>query len=91
MEEASLRSPRNFVGVIFSDSMSYQLRFPPEKVPVSAIHIESRGNLYICMHGSCNKIMYYIPVIEQVILFRTPASMDKEIYESLPNPHAILY
>uniref|UniRef100_A0A6J0THA1 Cholesterol transporter ABCA5 isoform X1 n=2 Tax=Pogona vitticeps TaxID=103695 RepID=A0A6J0THA1_9SAUR len=44
MQEASLRSPRNFVGVIFMDSMSYQLRFPPEKVPVSAIHIESRAS-----------------------------------------------
>ncbi|KAH0629331.1 hypothetical protein JD844_011316 [Phrynosoma platyrhinos] len=44
MQEASVRSPRNFVGVIFMDSMSYQLRFPPEKVPVSAIHVESRAS-----------------------------------------------
>ncbi|XP_062976125.1 cholesterol transporter ABCA5 [Elgaria multicarinata webbii] len=44
MQEASLRTPRNFVGVIFKDSMSYQLRFPPAKVPVSAIHVESRAS-----------------------------------------------
>ncbi|XP_026557496.1 ATP-binding cassette sub-family A member 5 isoform X1 [Pseudonaja textilis] len=44
MQEATFRSPRNFVGVIFKDSMSYQLRFPPAKVPVSAIHVESRAS-----------------------------------------------
>ncbi|XP_034268593.1 cholesterol transporter ABCA5-like isoform X1 [Pantherophis guttatus] len=44
MQEATFRSPQNFVGVIFKDSMSYQLRFPPTKVPVSAIHMESRAS-----------------------------------------------
>uniref|UniRef100_A0A2D4LJI6 Cholesterol transporter ABCA5 n=3 Tax=Micrurus TaxID=8634 RepID=A0A2D4LJI6_9SAUR len=44
MQEATFRSPQNFVGVIFKDSMSYQLRFPPIKVPVSAIHVESRAS-----------------------------------------------
>ncbi|KAL7989592.1 hypothetical protein Chor_012258 [Crotalus horridus] len=44
MQETTFRSPRNFVGVIFKDSMSYQLRFPPTKVPVSAIHMESRAS-----------------------------------------------
>ncbi|XP_026531602.1 ATP-binding cassette sub-family A member 5-like [Notechis scutatus] len=44
MQEATFRSPQNFVGVIFKDSMSYQLRFPPTKVPVSAIHVESRAS-----------------------------------------------
>ncbi|XP_063149515.1 cholesterol transporter ABCA5-like [Candoia aspera] len=44
MQEATFRSPRNFVGVIFKDSMSYQLRFPPTKVPVSAVHVESRAS-----------------------------------------------
>ncbi|XP_061471626.1 cholesterol transporter ABCA5-like isoform X4 [Rhineura floridana] len=42
MEEASLQNQKNFVGVIFSDSMSYHLRFPPAVVPESSIHVESR-------------------------------------------------
>uniref|UniRef100_A0A8D0BD66 Cholesterol transporter ABCA5 n=1 Tax=Salvator merianae TaxID=96440 RepID=A0A8D0BD66_SALMN len=44
MQEASLRSPRKFVGIIFKDSMSYNLRFPPSKVPASAIYVESRAS-----------------------------------------------
>uniref|UniRef100_A0A670I6R1 Cholesterol transporter ABCA5 n=1 Tax=Podarcis muralis TaxID=64176 RepID=A0A670I6R1_PODMU len=50
MQEANLRNPRKFVGVVFKDSMSYHLRFPPAKVPVSAIYMESRGNT--CMYAS---------------------------------------
>ncbi|XP_062827238.1 cholesterol transporter ABCA5 isoform X2 [Anolis carolinensis] len=30
MEEARSHSPKTFVGIIFNDSMSYHLRFPPE-------------------------------------------------------------
>lgn len=44
MQKASLRSPQNFVGIIFKNSMSYQLRFPPAKVPLSAISVESRAS-----------------------------------------------
>ncbi|XP_062976127.1 cholesterol transporter ABCA5-like [Elgaria multicarinata webbii] len=43
MEEArSLYSSEKFVGVIFKDSMSYHLRFPPTLVPASSIHVESK-------------------------------------------------
>ncbi|XP_066474234.1 cholesterol transporter ABCA5-like isoform X2 [Tiliqua scincoides] len=44
MQKASLRSPQNFVGIIFKNSMSYHLRFPPAKVPLSAISVESRAS-----------------------------------------------
>uniref|UniRef100_A0A670I3S0 ABC transporter domain-containing protein n=1 Tax=Podarcis muralis TaxID=64176 RepID=A0A670I3S0_PODMU len=37
MEEASLQDPENFVGVIFSDSISYHLRFPTVGAPRSLI------------------------------------------------------
>ncbi|XP_034959956.1 cholesterol transporter ABCA5 isoform X2 [Zootoca vivipara] len=44
MQEANFRNPRKFVGIVFKDSMSYHLRFPPAKVPVSAIYMESRAS-----------------------------------------------
>ena len=40
---SSLSKPSNFVGVVFKDGMSYELRFFPDTVPVSSIYMDSRG------------------------------------------------
>ncbi|NXI31378.1 ABCA5 protein, partial [Sterrhoptilus dennistouni] len=41
LEEASFLKPSNFVGVVFKDSMSYQLRFH-DSIAMSSIYTESR-------------------------------------------------
>jgi len=42
LQEAGASKPSNFVGVVFTDAMSYQLRFP-DSVAMSSIYMESRG------------------------------------------------
>ncbi|XP_078240467.1 cholesterol transporter ABCA5 [Pogona vitticeps] len=44
MEEASHLNPKNFVGVIFMDPMSYHLRFPPTLIPQSSVIVESKSS-----------------------------------------------
>ncbi|NWZ16981.1 ABCA5 protein, partial [Agelaius phoeniceus] len=41
LEQASFLKPSNFVGVVFKDSMSYQLRFH-DSIAMSSIYTESR-------------------------------------------------
>ncbi|NXM38207.1 ABCA5 protein, partial [Gymnorhina tibicen] len=41
LEEASFLKPSSFVGVVFKDSMSYQLRFH-DSIAMSSIYMESR-------------------------------------------------
>ncbi|NXS77037.1 ABCA5 protein, partial [Pandion haliaetus] len=41
LQEASAFKRSNFVGVVFNDAMSYQLRFP-DSVAMSSIYMESR-------------------------------------------------
>ncbi|NXA35944.1 ABCA5 protein, partial [Eudromia elegans] len=41
LQEASAFKPSNFVGVVFNDAMSYQLRFP-DSVTTSSLYMESR-------------------------------------------------
>ncbi|NXX86333.1 ABCA5 protein, partial [Urocolius indicus] len=41
LQEASAFKPSTFVGVVFNDAMSYQLRFP-DSVAMSSIYTESR-------------------------------------------------
>ncbi|NXF55590.1 ABCA5 protein, partial [Oceanites oceanicus] len=41
LQEAGAVKPSNFVGVVFNDAMSYQLRFP-DSVAMSSIYTESR-------------------------------------------------
>ncbi|NXN89426.1 ABCA5 protein, partial [Bombycilla garrulus] len=41
LEEASFLKPSNFVGVVFKDSTSYQLRFR-DSIAMSSIYMESR-------------------------------------------------
>lgn len=47
LQEASAFKPSNFVGVVFNDAMSYQLRFH-DSVAMSSIYMESRGE---CAHS----------------------------------------
>ncbi|OXB75592.1 UNVERIFIED_CONTAM: hypothetical protein H355_015708 [Colinus virginianus] len=42
LEKASVSKSSNFVGVVFKDAMSYQLRFP-DMVAMASIYTESRG------------------------------------------------
>lgn len=42
LQEASAFKPSNFVGVVFNDAMSYQLRFP-DTVAMTSVYTESRG------------------------------------------------
>lgn len=43
LENASLYEPNNYVGVVFLDKMSYQLRFPYQQVPLPSDYTESTG------------------------------------------------
>lgn len=45
LENASLYEPLNYVGVVFLDKMSYQLRFPHDQVPQPSDYIESIGKM----------------------------------------------
>ncbi|XP_048344338.1 cholesterol transporter ABCA5 isoform X1 [Sphaerodactylus townsendi] len=44
LQKASLHRPSNFVGVVFKDSMSYYLRFPPTVIPLSASYVETTAS-----------------------------------------------
>lgn len=43
LENASLYEPVNYVGVVFLDKMSYQIRFPYQQVPLPSDYTESTG------------------------------------------------
>ena len=40
---SSLSKSDTFVGVVFKDFMSYELRFFPDTIPVSSVYMDSRG------------------------------------------------
>ena len=44
LENASLHEPSSFVGVVFLDGMSYQLRFPYSELPLPSDYTESFGS-----------------------------------------------
>jgi ATP-binding cassette subfamily A (ABC1) protein 5 len=44
MLASSLSKSSNFVGVVFKDFMTYELRFFPDRIPVSSVYMDSRGN-----------------------------------------------
>ncbi|XP_069055940.1 cholesterol transporter ABCA5 isoform X1 [Pleurodeles waltl] len=46
MREASISNQGKFVGLVFNDAMSYQLRFFPDSVPASVVFTDSRANCY---------------------------------------------
>ncbi|CAM5096965.1 unnamed protein product [Natator depressus] len=58
LQEASTVNPSNFVGVVFKDSMSYQLRFFPGAVTVSSINVESRASCSSLSKG-CESVTYW--------------------------------
>uniref|UniRef100_A0A8C4VXT6 ATP binding cassette subfamily A member 5 n=1 Tax=Gopherus evgoodei TaxID=1825980 RepID=A0A8C4VXT6_9SAUR len=58
LQEASTVNPSNFVGVVFKDSMSYQLRFFPVAVTVSSINVESRASCSSLSKG-CESVTYW--------------------------------
>uniref|UniRef100_A0A8C5IEE7 ABC-2 type transporter transmembrane domain-containing protein n=1 Tax=Junco hyemalis TaxID=40217 RepID=A0A8C5IEE7_JUNHY len=57
LEEASLLKPSNFVGVVFKDSMSYQLRFH-DSIAMSSIYTESRATCSN-LRKSCESVTYW--------------------------------
>uniref|UniRef100_K7FJW7 Cholesterol transporter ABCA5 n=1 Tax=Pelodiscus sinensis TaxID=13735 RepID=K7FJW7_PELSI len=58
LQEASTFKPSNFVGVVFKDSMSYQLRFFPDTVSVSSVNVESRASCS-SLSKECESVRYW--------------------------------
>uniref|UniRef100_A0A672UPW7 Cholesterol transporter ABCA5 n=1 Tax=Strigops habroptila TaxID=2489341 RepID=A0A672UPW7_STRHB len=57
LQEASAFKPSNFVGVVFNDAMSYQLRFH-DSVAMSSIYMESRASCSNLRKG-CESVTYW--------------------------------
>ncbi|KAM4673147.1 cholesterol transporter ABCA5 isoform 2-T4 [Amazona ochrocephala] len=57
LQEASAFKPSNFVGVVFKDAMSYQLRFH-DSVAMSSIYMESRASCSNLRKG-CESVTYW--------------------------------
>uniref|UniRef100_A0A8C0BD03 Cholesterol transporter ABCA5 n=1 Tax=Buteo japonicus TaxID=224669 RepID=A0A8C0BD03_9AVES len=57
LQEASAFKRSNFVGVVFNDAMSYQLRFP-DSVAMSSIYMESRASCSNLRKG-CESVTYW--------------------------------
>ncbi|XP_076855746.1 cholesterol transporter ABCA5 [Brachyhypopomus gauderio] len=58
LENASLYEPVGYVGVVFLDKMSYQLRFPYHQVPLPSDYTESIANCY-ANHLNCHAANYW--------------------------------
>ncbi|KAI5103425.1 ATP-binding cassette sub-family A member 5 isoform X1, partial [Silurus meridionalis] len=58
LENASLYEPLSYVGVVFLDKMSYQLRFPYYQVPLPSDYTESIANCY-ANHLNCRAANYW--------------------------------
>uniref|UniRef100_A0A8C8RMT3 ABCA5 n=1 Tax=Pelusios castaneus TaxID=367368 RepID=A0A8C8RMT3_9SAUR len=58
LEEASTLSSSKFVGIVFKDSTSYQLRFFPGAITMSSIHVESRASCSSFSKG-CESVTYW--------------------------------
>ncbi|XP_069916490.1 cholesterol transporter ABCA5 isoform X1 [Oryctolagus cuniculus] len=55
MVDSSLSKSSNFVGVVFKDLMSYELRFFPDMIPVSSAYMDSRAGC----SKSCEAAQYW--------------------------------
>ncbi|ELW67446.1 ATP-binding cassette sub-family A member 5 [Tupaia chinensis] len=55
MITSSLSKSSNFVGVVFKDFMSYELRFFPDMIPVSSVYMDSRAGC----SKSCEAAQYW--------------------------------
>uniref|UniRef100_A0A8D0P605 Cholesterol transporter ABCA5 n=1 Tax=Sus scrofa TaxID=9823 RepID=A0A8D0P605_PIG len=80
---SSLSKPSNFVGVVFKDGMSYELRFFPDTVPVSSIYMDSRAGC----SKSCEAVQYWssgftvlqASIDDAIIQLKTNVSFWKEL------------
>ncbi|KAF4012943.1 hypothetical protein G4228_003028 [Cervus hanglu yarkandensis] len=51
---SSLSKSSTFVGIVFKDFMSYELRFFPDTIPVSSVYMDSRG-----CSPSCDAVQFW--------------------------------
>ncbi|KAF6091893.1 ATP binding cassette subfamily A member 5 [Phyllostomus discolor] len=80
---SSLVKSNNFVGVIFKDFMSYELRFFPDMIPVSSIYMDSRAGC----SKSCEAVQYWssgftilqASIDAAIIQLKTNVSLWKEL------------
>uniref|UniRef100_A0A2K6JUR5 Cholesterol transporter ABCA5 n=1 Tax=Rhinopithecus bieti TaxID=61621 RepID=A0A2K6JUR5_RHIBE len=83
MLTSSLSKHSNFVGVVFKDSMSYELRFFPDMIPVSSIYMDSRAGC----SKSCEAAQYWssgftvlqASIDAAIIQWKTNVSLWKEL------------
>uniref|UniRef100_A0A8D2BEU3 Cholesterol transporter ABCA5 n=1 Tax=Sciurus vulgaris TaxID=55149 RepID=A0A8D2BEU3_SCIVU len=83
MLASSLSKPSNFVGVVFKDFMSYELRFFPDMIPVSSIYMDSRAGC----SKSCEAAQYWssgftvlqASIDAAIIQLKTNVSLWKEL------------
>ncbi|KAM6175512.1 cholesterol transporter ABCA5 [Erethizon dorsatum] len=83
MLASSLSKSSNFVGVVFKDLMSYELRFFPDKIPVSSIYLDSRADC----SKSCEAAHYWssgftvlqASIDAAIIQLKTNVSLWKEL------------
>ncbi|XP_030778416.1 ATP-binding cassette sub-family A member 5 isoform X1 [Rhinopithecus roxellana] len=83
MLTSSLSKHSNFVGVVFKDSMSYELRFFPDMIPVSSIYMDSRAGC----SKSCEAAQYWssgftvlqASIDAAIIQLKTNVSLWKEL------------
>uniref|UniRef100_A0A8C4PSV0 Cholesterol transporter ABCA5 n=1 Tax=Equus asinus TaxID=9793 RepID=A0A8C4PSV0_EQUAS len=80
---SSLSKSSNFVGVVFKDFMSYELRFFPDTIPVSSIYMDSRAGC----SKSCEAAQYWssgftvlqASIDAAIIQLKTNVSLWKEL------------
>ncbi|XP_050618332.1 LOW QUALITY PROTEIN: cholesterol transporter ABCA5 [Macaca thibetana thibetana] len=83
MLTSSLSKHSSFVGVVFKDSMSYELRFFPDMIPVSSIYMDSRAGC----SKSCEAAQYWssgftvlqASIDAAIIQLKTNVSLWKEL------------
>ncbi|XP_006872355.1 PREDICTED: ATP-binding cassette sub-family A member 5 [Chrysochloris asiatica] len=75
---SSVSKPSNFVGVVFKDFMSYELRFFPDKIPVSSVYVDSRaGESSQYWSSGFTTLQMYIDAA--IIELKTNVSLWKEL------------
>ncbi|XP_014442641.1 ATP-binding cassette sub-family A member 5 isoform X2 [Tupaia chinensis] len=83
MITSSLSKSSNFVGVVFKDFMSYELRFFPDMIPVSSVYMDSRAGC----SKSCEAAQYWssgftvlqASIDAAIIQLKTNVSIWKEL------------
>nr|XP_020039050.1 ATP-binding cassette sub-family A member 5 isoform X2 [Castor canadensis] len=83
MLASSLSKSSNFVGVVFKDFMTYELRFFPDRIPVSSVYMDSRAGC----SKSCDAAQYWssgftvlqASIDAAIIQLKTNVSVWKEL------------